>query len=93
MLEASLTDRADGANGLGFGRIGLVLRHGVERLNIEAPAGGLLAPRGGTHGEHFLIHRRIMASSPWSGALRICDGQRQLRIPANEEYDAPITAV
>jgi hypothetical protein len=54
VLEASLTDRAFGANSLGFGRIGLVLRDGVKSLDIETPTGGLLAPRGGTHGKHFL---------------------------------------
>ncbi len=59
MLEARLTDRAYRANSLGLGRIGLVLGHRVEGLNIEAPAGGLLAPRGGDHGEHFLTYRRI----------------------------------
>ncbi len=28
----------------------------VERLDVEAPAGGLLAPRGGDHGKHFLVN-------------------------------------
>ena len=54
VLEASLADRADGADGLGLGRVGLVLSDGIERLDVEAPAGALLAPRGGDHGKHFL---------------------------------------
>ena len=54
VLQARLADRADGAHSLGLGRIGLVLGDGVERLDVEAPAGGLLAPRGGDHGKHFL---------------------------------------
>ena len=55
VLEARLADRAYGANSLGLGRVGLVLCDRVERLDVEAPAGGLLAPRGGDHGKHFLI--------------------------------------
>src|SRR5271165_3536362 len=55
VLEARLADRADGADSLGLGRVGLVLGDGVERLDVEAPAGSLLAPRGGDHGRHFLV--------------------------------------
>ena len=55
VLQARLTDRADGAHSLGLGRVGLVLGDGVERLDVETPAGCLLAPRGGDHGKHFLV--------------------------------------
>ncbi len=54
VLQARLADRAVSAHSLGFGRIGLILGHGVERLDVESPAGGLLAPRGGDHWKHFL---------------------------------------
>src|SRR5271165_3190731 len=54
VLEARLADRALGADGLGLGGVGLVLCDRVEDLDVETPAGTVLAPRGGTHERHFL---------------------------------------
>jgi len=53
VLEAGLANRAHLAHGLGRLCVRVVVGIWVEDLDVDAPAGGPLAPRGG-HGKHIL---------------------------------------
>ena len=92
VLQACLPDRADGTDRLGLGRVGLVLGGGVERLDVQPPTGGLLAPRGGDHGKHFLITGSggYFALALIGGPYGTSSGWERPRISANKEYVVPL---